>query len=65
MTKFNLTASITVSVYTVVEAETIEKAIIIAEDRDVEKLEYGQKEASKHSWVNDELDGSVFNITQE
>ena len=64
MPKFNLTASVTISVYTDVEAETLEKAIEIAKKRDITNYKWGDKEQVNQSWISDEFDGSPINIQE-
>lgn len=65
MTTFNLSGCITVSVYTEVEAETLEEAIEIAMTRDVVAYHWGDKTQALEYWVNDEYDGEVQNITKD
>jgi len=62
MEKYNLSAIITVSVYTVVEANSLEEALKIAEGRDIERGEWNNKNQKNVVWVNDELDGEVEDI---
>ena len=62
MEKYNLSASITVSVYTVIEANSLEEALKIAEGRDIERGEWNNKNQKNVVWVNDELDGEVKDI---
>jgi hypothetical protein len=64
MKKFTLSGIVGVSVYTVVEAETLEEAIKISEDRDVVKYQWGDENLKNESWVNDEYDGEVRNIKE-
>jgi len=63
MKEFLLTGSIQISVYTTVEAESLEEAIEIANDRDLCTIApiAGHKESE---WMCDELDGEVYNIVQ-
>ena len=60
MKTFQLTGTITVSVYTNVEAESLNEAIRIAEDRtEVEALKWGDADQSNQVWVNEEYDGAL------
>ena len=61
---FNLTAEVTISVYTKVEANTLEEAIKIAENRSIERSDFRDDNAYD-SWVSDEYDGEVMNISQD
>jgi hypothetical protein len=65
MAKFKLTGLITVSVYTTVEADTLEEAISIAKERDIESYNYGTLNQDYDVWVNDGYDGVVKSITQD
>jgi len=64
MKTFNLTGVVCISVYTEVEANTLEEAINIAKERHVEKYQWSDKEQAKTAWVNDEYDGEVHSITE-
>lgn len=61
---FKLNGLVTVSVYTEVEAETLEEAIEIAQQRDIEKYHWGNNGQKKEVWVNDEYDGEVQEIEE-
>ena len=65
MKEFNLSGMVTVSVYTTVKANSLEEAIEIAKERDVERHNWGDKEQSLGAWVNEGYDGEVFNIEGE
>lgn len=65
MSKFNLSAKVTISIYTEVEAETLEEAIKIAEEREIEKYEWGDEDQVLRCWINDEYDGEPFEITED
>jgi hypothetical protein len=65
MKEFNLSGMVTVSVYTTVKANSLEEAIEIAKERDVERHNWGDKEQSLGAWVNEGYDGEVFNIEEE
>ena len=65
MAKFNLEAKITISVHTVVEANSIEDAIKIAEQRDdILHSTYQNGDPNKH-WIVDEFDGLPMDIHLE
>jgi uncharacterized OsmC-like protein len=66
--KFHLIATVTISVHTDVEADTLEKAIEIAEERSLctvgDPGMYGA--SSEHEWCHSgELDGTVEDIHLE
>lgn len=63
MKKFKLIADVTISVYTEVEAETLEEAIQIAEDRHIEAAEYYQSITSD-AWTSDGYDVAPMNIRE-
>ena len=61
--EFTLTAKVTISVYTKVEAETLEQAIELSKELDIQEADYnGDNE--KSSWVSDEYDGEVYDIEE-
>ncbi len=64
MRKFKLTGMVTVSVYTEVEADTLEQAIEIAKQRDIEKYQWSDTEQSSDAWVNEDYDGEVHSIDE-
>ena len=64
MNKFLLTAKVTISVYTKVEAETLEEAIRIAEDRDLMPIVHSGGETAEDTWMCDELDGVAEDIEE-
>ena len=55
---------VTVSVYTEVEADTLEQAIEIAKQRDIEKYQWSDTEQSSDAWVNEDYDGEVHSIDE-
>lgn len=57
MKTFKLIASITITIYTNVEAETLSDAIFIAANRDVMQIPTNIGEDKNEEWVADELDG--------
>ena len=64
MKTFNLIGIVTSSVYTTVEAETLEQAIEIASKRSIEKSHWNSKMQQNKVWVNDEYDGEVQEISE-
>ena len=65
MKTFKLEAFVTISLYTEVEAETLEEAIEIAEERDLMTIVDNGHDDETIAWMADELDGTVKNITHE
>ena len=65
MKEFNLSATVTISLTTTVEAETLAEAIKIAQDRSIESAEWRSDEQQKEVWVSGEYDGSPENIKEE
>ena len=63
MAIFNLAGCVTVSVYTTVEADSLEQAIKIAEGRSVKRYQWNDKESVGEFWINEEYDGEVQEIT--
>lgn len=64
MKNFKLTARVTISVYTEVEAETLEEAVKIAEDRDLMPIVHSGGETVEDTWMCDELDGVAEDIEE-
>lgn len=62
MPKFNLSADVTVSAYTTVEAATLEEAIKIAEGRDAVIGGMNSGEDPRESWIIEDADGVPKNI---
>ena len=65
MATFNLSAVVTVSTYTTVEADTLEEAIEIAEEREVEMGGIQSGVDYNESWVVEEIDGTANHITED
>lgn len=65
MKTFNLVAEVTISVMTIVEAETLEEAIEVAEQRSIEAAQWHSGNQKKEVWVSDEYDGEPQNIHEE
>ena len=62
MPKFKLTSAVTVSAFTTVEADTLEDAIALAEDRPVVIGGINSGEDPLESWIIEEADGSALDI---
>lgn len=62
--KYKLTAKMTISVYTEVEADSLEEAIKIAEDRDYMSIASNGADSEESEWMCDELDGYPFEIME-
>lgn len=65
MAQFTLIANVTISVYTVVEADTLEEAIKIGNERSLMSIPRGSSEDCNEEWVADELDGMPESIRVE
>ena len=61
---FKLTFTIVISAYTEVEAETLQAAIRIAEERDISITALSQ-EKKDECWMVDEIDGLPENIMRD
>ena len=64
MKKFNLIGTVTISIYTEVEAENLEQAKKITESRDIEASRWGDKTQKQDAWIADEYDGEPMNIEE-
>jgi hypothetical protein len=64
MTRFKLSGRVVISLYTEVEAETIEEAIEIAKDRELMSIVDNGYNSQEDSWMADELDGTVEGIVE-
>ena len=62
MTKFSLSSAVTVSAYTVVEADSLEEAIAISEERDVVIGGPITGNSEKDVWIIDDADGCPTDI---
>lgn len=63
--KYNLTAYLTISVTTIVEADSLEKAKEIANQRtDILNGQFEDPEPEEH-WVAHEYDGTPYNIRED
>lgn len=62
MKDFNLTATITISVYTIVKAHTLEEAIKIAKDKTPMDIVPTGGDNVIDNWMCDEIDGEPYDI---
>lgn len=62
MPKFTLGCEVTVSAYTTVEADTLEQAIALADDRQMVTGGIGSGADEDEQWIVDEIDGAPQNI---
>tara|TARA_R110000823_G_scaffold201784_1_gene332658 strand:- start:22672 stop:22941 length:270 start_codon:yes stop_codon:yes gene_type:complete len=60
--KYTLTAKVTISTYTTVEAESLSEAIKVAEDRDIGIGGINSGLSSAESWVVEDIDGMPYDI---
>jgi len=65
MKTFKLSGEVTISVYTVVQAETLEEAEEIALQRNIEAHNWGDNRQQYDSWISCEYDGEVCNVKEE
>ena len=65
MKEFLISAKVTVSVYTKVEAETLEEAIKIANDRTPMAIVADGCDNEDENWMLDEVDGEPFDLHEE
>jgi hypothetical protein len=63
--KFKLTANVTISVYTEVEADTLKEAIKIAKERELVSITKTGCDTEQDTWMCDELDGIPTDIFEE
>lgn len=64
--KFNLTAMLTITAFTTIEAETIEEAIEKANQRkDMMQIATNNGDIPEEVWMIDELDGVPYKIKIE
>lgn len=62
--KFKLSAEVTTSAYTVIEADTLEEAIALSENRAVVLGGIGSGVSEDEDWIIDDADGSPQNIKE-
>lgn len=65
MKEFKFSAKVTISVYTIVEAETLEEANQIASSRLNMSIIANGGDSEYDSWMCDELDGNVYDIEED
>lgn len=63
--EYKLTAQMTISIYTTVEADSLEEAIEIAQERDVVSIVTNNGDDADFAWMCDELDGYPKNIQED
>ena len=60
--EYNLEAIVKVSIYTTVEAETLEEAIQIAHNKEMMSVASNNGDTSDYCWMLDEIDGQPQSI---
>lgn len=65
MPTFNLSATVTVSTYTVVEADTLAEAIEISQDRSAVIGGRNTGASETESWIIEDIDGDATDIRSE
>lgn len=64
MKTYKLSGVVTISIFTEVEANSLEEAIQIAENRGIEACRFGDKEQAGEVWVSEEFDGMPDKIRE-
>jgi len=64
MKKYQLSGAVTISIFTEVEANSLEEAIQIAENREIEAYRFGDKEQASEAWVSEDFDGMPDKIRE-
>lgn len=64
MPEYGLVAHVTVSAFTTVEADSLEEAIAIAEQRDVRMGGINSGADENESWIVEEIDGEADKIEE-
>jgi hypothetical protein len=65
MKTFIFTAKVTISIYTEIDADTLESGIEIANERSLMSIVQNGSDTEKDSWMCDELDGVPYDINEE
>ena len=65
MKEFLISAKVTISVYTKVEAETLEDAISIAEKRTPMSIIPNGGDNENENWMVDEIDGTPYELHED
>ena len=65
MKEFLISAKVTISVYTRVQAETLEEAIEIANDRSPMAIIANGGDNEYDNWMADEIDGEPFDLQED
>lgn len=63
MAVFNFTARVTVSILTSVEADSFERAVEIAKERELMSIAPDSYYTAEEFWIAEDLDGIPENIT--
>ena len=65
MKEYFISAKVTVSIYTKVQAETLEEAIEIAKDRTPMSIIADGYDHEGENWMLDEIDGEPFDLKED
>ena len=65
MKEFLISAKVTISVYTKVEAKTLEEAIEIANDRTPMSIISNGGDNEHENWMVDEIDGTPYELHED
>jgi len=65
MKEFLISAKVIISVYTKVEAETLEEAISIAEERTPMSIIPNGGDNEHENWMVDEIDGTPYELHED
>lgn len=65
MNQFTISAKVTISVYTKVEAETLEEAIAIAGGRMPMSIIPNGGDNEDENWMVDEIDGTPYDLHED
>jgi hypothetical protein len=64
MKKYQLSGLVTISIFTEVEANSLEEAIQIADNREIQAYRHGDKDQASEAWVSEEFDGTPVKIEE-
>ena len=65
MKTFTISARVTVSTYTKVQADTLEEAIELAAERDFMEIPPNNYYTEDKFWMVDEIDGTAYDLHEE
>lgn len=65
MKTFTISANVTISTYTKVEADTLEEAIKMASERDFMEIPYNNYHTEDEFWMVDEIDGTPYDLHED